>query len=410
MRFLLLLIVFFSNLSLADSLITKVDKSVVLVESSIDANRAGYGTGFVVANNGIIATNYHVIYKNVGINLYTVEKGQAPVAHEAKVVWASPELDLAILHSPTINLPPLNLYDGEPEKADQVFAIGFPGSANENVRPDRLESTASQGIVGRFFKSSWFGKGEKFGIVQHSAPINKGNSGGPLIDACGRVVGINTEITLGKIMGDSKNGLFVVQSDGISFASNASELVGALKSQGIKAAVFTEKCNPANLAQPSQLNWLHLSGVIGALLLAGGALFIAIRKPHIVRESYTQYIKRSKPQAAVVPFHEKHSDWALKGNTENGQRLNLRISREKLSQKNLLIGRDSSSCDIVIDDSSVSRKHASLSLLAGRLMIVDVGSTNGTFVDGIKVNNQPVGLRLGQKVVVGKVSLYIEEA
>ena len=412
MKRLIAVLLLLSNCAYADGLITKVDKSVVLVESIINKNNGGYGTGFAVANNGVIATNFHVIRQAVTINLYTVKNGERPVKHPATIIWTSPELDLALLSAPTVNLAPLPLFDGVPEKGDQVFAIGFPGNANENVTPDRLESTATQGIVGRYFKSAWHDSDTKFGIVQHSAPINHGNSGGPLVDTCGRVVGINTELTLGKVIQDPKAGFFVVQSDGVSFASNASELVKALKSQGIIGSIFTDTCSSTlsapNLENSSRTNWLFLLALLGASALAGGALFVALRKPTFLSESYTQYIKRSKPRSDATI--RKLSNWAFVGKTENGSPVRLKVMRSNLESRHLTIGRDSSGCDLVINDSSVSRRHATLALVAGRLMLSDSNSTNGTYIDGARIFEQPVAIKIGQKLLIGKVSILVEEA
>lgn len=417
MKYLLFAIaVFYITPVFSENTVESVDKSVVFIIAPYDEKTGGMGTGFVVGKNGIVVTNHHVIDRAKVIYLFSGHDGNKPEKHVANIIWASPDVDLAVLSAPTLQAPPLALLEMIPSKGVSVFAIGYPGAADDNAKPDRLESTATQGIVSRVFKSSWSGKGRNIDIVQHSAPINHGNSGGPLIDACGRVIGVNTQKTLGgEIHGNSKTGFYVSQNDGIGFAAGSSELVSALKAQGIAPIIASTACavdggNVAHTPVSSSLNWLMLLGIAAATLIAGGALFIALRKPSVIRESYTQYIRRSKPQKVEATFHEKHSDWVLCGNNGDGRKLNIKISKEKLARKNLLIGRDSSSCDLVVDDPSVSRRHASLSLIAGRLMIVDVGSTNGTFVDGIRIGDQPVGLRLGQKVVIGKVPLIVEGA
>jgi len=402
------------NLSYADNLITKVDKSVVLVQSIIDAKNSGWGTGFVVANNGVIATNYHVVEDAKSIYLLTMAVGETPVEHQATILWVSPELDLALLSATSIKLAPLTLFNGVPEKGDQVFAIGFPGNANRNYAPDRLESTATQGIIGRYFESSLSDSNKKFGIVQHSAPINKGNSGGPLVDACGRVVGINTQITLGRVILDPKSGAHVLQSDGIGFAINASELVNALKAQNIIGLISSEACSTSSRAlgqdADARTNWVFFFVLIGTLGLAGIALVIAMKKPTILRESYTQYIKRAKPSTQVATPSAKLTNWALVGKTEKGLPLYLQIDKATIENRELTIGRDSSSCELVIDDPSVSRKHATIISLAGRLMVSDINSTNGTYIDARKISNQPTAIKVGQKLMIGKVSLILKEA
>lgn len=400
--------------SFAENTIESVDKSVVFIIAPYDDKTGGMGTGFVVGKDGIVVTNHHVINRAKAVYLFASHDGSRPEKHVANIIWSSPDVDLAVLSAPTLHAPPLPLLEAIPSKGVSVYAIGYPGVADDNAKPDRLESTATQGIVSRAFKSSWSGKGKSIDIVQHSAPINHGNSGGPLIDTCGRVIGVNTQKTLGgEIQGNSKTGFFVSQNDGIGFAAGSSELVSVLKAQGIMPTIATSGCVVELGGAPhargvAGINWMILLGIAGAIFLAGGALFIALRRPNVIRESYTQYIRRSQPQTVNPSSSERHPDWVLSGNTTSGHSLRLNISRSQLERRNLLIGRDSSSCDLVVDDPSVSRKHASLSLIAGRLMIIDDGSTNGTFMNGIRIGDQPVALRLGQKIVIGKVSLTVD--
>lgn len=404
----------FSATAFSGSVIDKADNSVVYVSAPINKEYYARGTGFVVGSGGVVATNYHVISDAKEIYLLTKQEGERPQKHQATILWSYPEIDIAILSAPTLNAPPLILMEGLPSKGLTVVAIGYPGVADENAAPDRLESTATQGIVSRVFKSSWYKGAKQIEIVQHSAPINKGNSGGPLIDSCGRVIGMNTQKTLGEIVGNSKQGFAVSQSDGISFAINSSELISILKSRGIIGSITSAQCNEgtgySTLGIFRGTSWMLIVGILGAIGLAGGSLFIALRKPAILSESYTQYIRRSNPSTTVAHPTKKSADWNFVGKTEDGTPIRLKISKSSLESRNLMLGRDSSGCDLVVNDPSVSRRHAILSLVAGRLMLSDGGSTNGTYIDGVKVTEQPVAIKIGQRLLIGKVSIMVEEA
>ena len=76
----------------------------------------------------------------------------------------------------------------------------------------------------------------------------------------------------------------------------------------------------------------------------------------------------------------------------------------------LIIGREALHCQLAIDDPTVSRQHAKLCLMGGRLQLVDLGSTNGTWIDAEPVTTNPITLRRGQTLTLGKVILTIDRA
>jgi S1-C subfamily serine protease len=148
------------------------------------------GSGFVVDKAGHIVTNYHVV---VGGDRISVSFSNRDTV-EATVVGTDPSTDLAVLQVETSSsaLTPLRLADSdEVEVGDQVVAIGNPFG---------LDRTATAGIVSalqRFITSP-----NQFTIdhvIQTDAPINKGNSGGPLLNDRAEVIGVNTQIETGNI-------------------------------------------------------------------------------------------------------------------------------------------------------------------------------------------------------------------
>ena len=408
-----------SNAIYAQNIITTVDKSVplVVVKSS---KGIGAGTGYIVSK-GIVVTNFHVAGDAEKIVLLLKSDTGETKRYQAKLIWGSPERDLALLEAPELYAPPLELYVGPLAKGSQVISIGYPGQASTVIDPELkiMETTATQGIVGRVLNSTWGTNSEKFDIVQHSASVNRGNSGGPLIDMCGRVVGTNTLASVGSIEGNKSDGYYVSQTEGIFFASHISALLSGLKAKGIGYIESNIECSPSATTiaintKVSPNNWVITSGIIAALLLAFGALFFSLRKSKVIRETFTQYKRRSS-QAKPLPSNksnqrDREAKWLLKGSDSNNRNISLSLDSSAFNYGNVTIGRDSSVCQLVIDDTSVSREHASFSLSAERLMIKDLGSKNGTWIDGEKVGNQPVTIRLGQTVTLGKVKLRVDGA
>ena len=165
-----------------------LEKSVVrIVVYMNDETRTG--TGFVINDAGYIATNSHVIDNGKKIQVVPTN---SRTLYDAAVVSTFPELDLAILRSLDLDLPPVMLSLPTPDKGQKVWAVGYPESADFVQLAD--DPTVQEGVIGRIFTGAWHSM--EFVIIQHSAPINPGNSGGPLLDDCGIVIGVNTLASL----------------------------------------------------------------------------------------------------------------------------------------------------------------------------------------------------------------------
>jgi len=140
----------------------------------------GLGSGFVVTPNGVILTNRHVVAGAEKITVRFADKRELP----ARIVGVDPMTDVAVLKVEADNLPVVTLGDSSTLQVGQwVLAIGAPLG---------LERTATQGIVsalGRTLPNDSY-----VPFIQTDVPINQGNSGGPLFDLAGRVVGINAQI------------------------------------------------------------------------------------------------------------------------------------------------------------------------------------------------------------------------
>ena len=162
--------------------------------------RVEYGCGFVVDARGWIATNYHVI--DAAAADATVAFANGAECKLAGVVAQSPELDLAVLQleSPPAGLTILDVgYDDSPKLGSQVYAFGHPYNADFSL---------SRGIVSRVLTTADLLASPHSRVVaamkapddmiwvQHDAKISPGNSGGPLLEDDGRVLGVNTFVHL----------------------------------------------------------------------------------------------------------------------------------------------------------------------------------------------------------------------
>jgi putative serine protease PepD len=156
------------------------------------------GSGFVYDANGHVVTNAHVVDNASSVKV-RFPNGKT---YDATVVGTDPSTDLAVLDvdAPSSELAPLTLADsGALEVGQEVVAIGSPFG---------LENTVTSGIVSALDRSMQAPNGYTInGAVQTDAAINHGNSGGPLLDMEGRVVGVNSQI-------ESDSG----GSDGVGFA------------------------------------------------------------------------------------------------------------------------------------------------------------------------------------------------
>ena len=134
------------------------------------------GSGVIVSAQGYVLTNYHVIAHATDIQVLLYDGRVA----KATVVGSDKETDLAVLKINAGNLPVIRFAEHKPRPGDVVLAIGNPLGLNQTV---------TMGIVSAVGRQLSNFDGEDF--IQTDAAINQGNSGGALVNAEGRLVGIN---------------------------------------------------------------------------------------------------------------------------------------------------------------------------------------------------------------------------
>jgi len=189
--------------------------AVVSLEVAAKRGRGpqGAGSGFVVTPDGYVMTNSHVV---AGARQIRVRAPNGEIG-EGQVMGDDPATDLAVVRvdAAALGSPPYLPVVGTiaPRVGQLAVAIGNPLG---------FESTVSTGVVSALGRSLR-GRDNRLidGVIQHTAPLNPGNSGGPLLDASGRVLGVNTAI--------------IARSQGLGFAvavETAAWVLGELLAHG----------------------------------------------------------------------------------------------------------------------------------------------------------------------------------
>ena len=192
----------------------------------------GSGSGFVLNAQGDIATNHHVI---AGSRNFTVRQGTFRAS--ARLIWSSADLDLAVIRTGAGGLGSAVLAVQPPPPLTEVIAVGFPGAADRVAATETGDASLNKGNVSRSVFSGTWNNSRQLQILQHSAEISSGNSGGPLIDSCGRVIGVNTAIPSVIVSGSS-----IDAPTGIYWASFIAELARELERLNIPFESATDTC------------------------------------------------------------------------------------------------------------------------------------------------------------------------
>jgi len=330
--------------------------------------------GTVQTNNGLVFDPSPSI-----ISVYYDEDTR----EEAYVVYYNTDLDIAFLRldRPTDKRQALSIQC--PTSSDigrAAYAIGFPGVADQVLSATTAwglkDLTVTSGSVSRLLTES--GTGRK--LVQMDVPISGGNSGGPLVNEAGNVIGVNT-------MGASS-------VETVNYALNSEELIPLLKSNSIPFDLITPT-NPL----------IYVLAAAAAVLVLAVILFLVLRarKGRNGQEAGKKAGKKEKGKAAknTEPSGQTGTDDqpAPPPPTPQLQPILRSLSAQHngmmlaLDASPVLIGRDASTCRVVFAEGTpgVSARHCSVSYepAAKEFLLTDVGSTYGTF------------LATGQQITVG---------
>ena len=446
---------------------SQAEKGVVRVavfQETAGKITGGHGSGFQITND-LVVTNHHVVKDSGGKTLVVASRisDTAIEILDATILHEDQELDFAILKVPGLSGNNLTLSEASIEKGSQAFAVGFPSSADmsqsagseqgggedkfielvlapkrgifENADSDvveYLDPTVSSGEIRKLVTRKWDSKtSTKLEVIDHDVNIGNGNSGGPLFDICGRVIGINTQVITDYEINEVKN------------SSRATELIKFLEQKNISADTTSSPCDPSD----SFSGWWFLA-IIVALSVFAVILKLNWKQ---AKKSYTQFTKRrsspASPQGADSPdgpiwkngeIIDKQSgskasgaarqlpldnapsnsdsnsslvaNWLLVGGDSAGP---IRIGCNQIAENggSLSIGRKNGAADIVISNTSLSKVHATLSLQGDRLQIDDNHSSNGTKINGVRLTpGRPASLKVNDQIALGEVSLTLQSA
>jgi putative serine protease PepD len=221
-----------ASTALTATQIYKQASAGVVSIQAVTAEGTDSGTGIVLNEKGLILTNDHVISGASGITV--AANGSSTVTRAATLVGEEANSDLALIRvDPSgLSLKPLHLVSSSSvQVGDAVYAIGNPYG---------LDETLTRGIVSALGRSISAPDGAKInGAIQTDAALNPGNSGGPLLNEQGQVIGVNSQIAsdAASVAGSQPG------STGVGFAISSNTVAQAVKTiesgQGVSSASAT---------------------------------------------------------------------------------------------------------------------------------------------------------------------------
>lgn len=236
----------------------KVAPAVVSITTSINVQsffgqmveQEGGGTGFIITNDGLILTNKHVAEAGSTLSVLMADGKK----YDAKTVALDPTNDLAILKIEATGLPVVDLGDSNDLQIGQsVIAIGNALG--------QLQNTVTTGVISARERQITAGDGTSSeqlnNLLQTDAAINSGNSGGPLVNLSGQVIGINTAVA-----GNAQNIGFAIPINQAKQALESYKKTGKIIKAQLGVRYITVDKNIAKS--------MNLSVDYGALIGGGG--------------------------------------------------------------------------------------------------------------------------------------------
>ena len=410
-RCLLILGIGWSTSASCNPLTESMRLSTVPVVCIASPTKVSAGSGFLIAAGKHVVTNRHV----VGC---TEEGGQVGIMTaagelvKATVIWKSEPKDLAVL---SVERSP----GGQPvtfatrsalDERDKVIVAGYPGAAQRSDR-DFGRVSFAEGIVSKFTELD-----SSAGPIRHiqiTAPVNPGNSGGPLFNEYGQVIGINVQKSLTAVLvvdPSVPQGIRqerVPLGEGVAWAILSDELLAELERLHLPFTATRSKPNAFATEfdrQPVLFALIALTMGIGLLAIG---LLSTRRGRLVVKDVVTR--RHSALTQQVHSQVKLRTHPVLRG--VSGPYANAVIS---MDDKPIAIGRDANICHLVMpaDATEIGRRHCTVrwDKSMARFMVEDCWTTNGTFLDtGERIDSaKPQAIRAGERFYLADRSYLFE--
>lgn len=371
---------------------TDAKDGVVYIVSEYDG-QIGTGSGFAIGENGkkveYIVTNYHVVFDDEGNKANSVSVCFSAAANRymvAQIYRYNQEKDIAVLRlpEPTDEVKPLKLRKyADNDLSEKFYALGYPARATTLTDYERYDKTEIVTTSGMISRQTMIGERD---VYMLDLEITSGNSGGPLVNEMGEVVGVNTFSTT-DVNGDESN-----------YAVCIDELTRIINSDEVPYTLTTD-------VNVTKIVVIAITVIVDIILIAVVIILLVSKKKKNI-----EYVTSAKVKNKNVSEKKKHSmdSDISKTMAVDDMSKTMAVSeniaiiscvtgelegKEYVVKGKMIMGRNAEKCKIAfpLDTEGVSGIHCQVYVEDNKLKLVDLGSTYGTYVgNGLKIDAETV--------------------